>query len=403
MTAAAVAAKRSQSQPKKSSEVDRADAQRKNSDLEDEEKKDTKSRSTSRGVLDRLTGKKEPEAKKDHKNTVEEPKADDHKPEEAAGVAAGAATVGAGAVALDHTAGESFNVLNLYLSAANVCSIDDKEEDKKPETVEPAAETTSEDKPKPVKRGSIFGKMQGWGSSIKSPSKEKDQKDAELKPEVPPKDDAAATDAPQLPEPTTTEPTVEPTTTDSEVKPETSEKKDEIATPSKEKPTFLSSLSFGNKRNRSISPSAITKDTPSKTEESAVTDATPAPVEESPAPEAIAEDTAVEPLKATEPATTESQKTESTPNKRQSVFGNLGRRASKAFKGIQAPKKENAAPGTAVKKEETSEASKDVVEPAQDGETKPAEAQPQQIGDVVPEAINIGKPESQPTPVAASA
>lgn len=280
---------------------------------------------------------------------------------------------------------------------------EDKEE-KKEETVESPTETKTEEKPKPAKRGSIFGRVQGWSSGVKSPSKEKEHKDAELKPEVPPKDYVVAANPPQLPETTTTETTQEATKPETEIKPETTEQKEEVTTPSKEKPGFLSGLGFGGKRNRSVSPSTNMKEAPAKAEETAPAEAPKeaSPVEEGKTDEAIAETTAVEPLKPEEPTKAEGSKTESTP-KRQSVLGNLGRRASKAFKGIQTPKKENAAPSTEAKKEETTEAPKPAEEPATNGESKPAESQPQQIGDVVPDAINVGTPKDQPATVTASA
>jgi hypothetical protein len=85
------------------------------------------------------------------------------------------------------------------------------------------------------------------------------------------------------------------------------------------------------------------------------------------------------------------------------VLGNLGRRASKAFKGINTPKKENAAPAAEAKKEETTEPAKTEEEPTTNGESKPAESAPKQIGDVVPDAVNVGRPENQPAAVTASA
>jgi hypothetical protein len=243
--------------------------------------------------------------------------------------------------------------------------------------------------------------MQGW--NMKSPSKEKEQKDAELKPEVPPKDAPVAATAPQLPETTTTESTEEaPKATETDAKPETTDKKEEVTTPNKEKSGFLSGFGF-NKRNRSVSPSTNMKEAPAKTEETSAAAEVPkeaSPVEEGKTDEAIAETTAVEPLKpAEDPAKTEA----TTPNKRQSVLGNLGRRASKAFKGINTPKKENAAPATEAKKEETTEPAKTAEEPTTNGESKPAESAPQQIGDVVPDAVNVGRPENQPAAVTASA
>ena len=243
----------------------------------------------------------------------------------------------------------------------------------------------------------------GWGS-LKSPQKEKEEKDAELKPEVPPKDEPVSEHPPQIAatsiepaEPVAEEPKTE------EAKPSTPEEKKDATTPSKEKKNFLSSFL---PRNRSVSPSTPMKDSPAKTEETPAAAAEvpkePQPVEEGKADEAIAETTAVEPLKPAEakPAEAEPTKTE----KRQSVLGSIGRRASKAFKGIQAPKKENTAPATEAKKEETVVAAPAAEEATTNGEVKPAEStEPKSIGDVVPDAITAGKPEHQPAAVTASA
>ena len=236
---------------------------------------------------------------------------------------------------------------------------------------------------------------------MRSPTKEKEQKDAELKPEVPPKDEPVSENPPQIPDTTTepAEPAAEESKTEAEAKPETTEEKKEATTPGKEKTKFLSGLSFMGKRDRSASPSTAMKDAPAKTEASPVEVPKEAePVEEGKTDEAIAETTAVEPLK---PGSEEpTSKTE----KRQSVLGSLGRRASKAFKGMQTPKKENAAPATETKKEETTEVAPVEDKPTTNGETKPAESQPQNsIGDVVPDAITAGKPEHQPAAVTASA
>ena len=94
---AAAASKRSRSQPKKSSEVDRAD-----SDPVMEEKKKNKSRSTSRGVLNRFKGKKdEPEVRKEGEELdKEEPKPEEvPTTDEVAAAAAGTAIVGASGIA----------------------------------------------------------------------------------------------------------------------------------------------------------------------------------------------------------------------------------------------------------------------------------------------------------------
>lgn len=88
---------------KKSTEVEKPDAERKASDAEEAGKKDKKSRSTSRGFVDRLKGKKEEaevmkEEKKEDKKE-EEPKEESHATETATAGAVGAGVVGAGAAA----------------------------------------------------------------------------------------------------------------------------------------------------------------------------------------------------------------------------------------------------------------------------------------------------------------
>jgi hypothetical protein len=245
--------------------------------------------------------------------------------------------------------------------------------------------------------------MQAGFGSLRSPQKEKEEKDAELRPEVPPKDEPVSDEPPQIPA-TNVEAAEEAKAEENkteEAKPSTPEEKKDATTPSKEKKNFLSGLSFG-KRNRSVSPSTPMKDAPAKTEEAATAEAPKEaePVEEGKADEAIAETTAVEPLK---PATGTEDIAKK--EKRESVLGSIGRRASKAFKGIQGtPKKDNAAPATEAKKEETAVAEPAKEEPATNGEVKKEEgAQPSSIGDVVPDAVNVGKPENQPPTVTASA
>ena len=142
-------------------------------------------------------------------------------------------------------------------------------EEKKDSSDSPVDAAKTEEKPKPTKRGSIFGKIGGWGA-MKSPTKEKD---AELKPEVPAKDDVAE-EAPVLPETATTErtdPEVEADKIEAKAEKEVQQehaaeeaKKEEVATPAKEKSGFLSGLL--PKRNRSVSPSAaLTKPMPTFT------------------------------------------------------------------------------------------------------------------------------------------
>ena len=231
--------------------------------------------------------------------------------------------------------------------------------------------------------------MAGWGG-VKSPSKEKD---AELKPEVPQKDGAVSEDPPVLSETATTEridAKAEADKIESKAENEVvkENQKDEVITPSREKTGFLSGLI--PKRNRSVSPSAnlIQKEseTPKETSEQ------PATAEEIATQAVIAADSAE---KVEEPAKTE------TTNKRSSMLGSLGRRASKAMGGKRTQKKENVAP-TSETTEESTEATFE--EPATNREVRPASSEQQltSIGDVVPSAISVGQTEQPPT-VTASA
>ena len=318
-----------------------------------------------------------------------------------------------------------------YLAADNTNKVVDPAE-KPAEKPIARPHDKADEKSKQNKRGSIFGRISGFGG-VKSPTKEKDQHDAELKPEVPPKDDSA----PQIPAPSTETSAIQPAITAVEpastadikadnAKP-TEEKNDEVLTPSKEKPKFLSGLSFMN-RNRSVSPSAAKTDEPLKTESEVPKTETPiaeplktdeptvAPTSTEHTPVTALPDTTEKPLAEKSTADklddTPKETETSTPNKRQSVLGNLGRRASKAFRGMQGgPKKENTTPVTTTKDEPTTDAapSSDVKPTVTDVESKPEGVKTDgttdnSIGDVVPDAITAGQPQqSQNTPTVASA
>lgn len=332
-------------------------------------------------MLNRLKGKKEEhdvkkEEKKDEKEAVKEEKAvekDLSKTDEttpvvaAAPVAATTETPAAESSAVGKHAILSTNgsiYTNIRLAEPVAATTAAPTEEKPIEALPVAADATAtpeEKAAKPSKRGSIFGRIPSAWGSLKSPSKEKGEKEAELKPEVPAKDAAVSESAPQLPETATTEPIETPVVAPATeaTKPEITEPATEAtkpteATPSKEKKNFLSGLPFLNKRDRSVSPSAATKEQP-KTE----TAAPVVPAKDVPAKDEVV---AAEPVKAEEPATeaapaaapaaTESaivdepktaEATSPNGNKRQSMLGNLGRRASKALNRIQ-PKKENATP-----------------------------------------------------------
>ena len=332
-------------------------------------------------------------------------------------------------------------------------------DDKDKEKTETPAETKTEEKTvdpakteektvdptkteeKKSKRGSIFGKMGGAFGSMKSPTKEKEQKDAELKPEVPPKDAPISANPPVLPGTSSTAPVLPVTATTEPSNPELEAREIEAVaeaevieernaklkesneataatasatTPSKEKSGFLSSFM---KRTRSVSPSTAMKDQPAKTEtetpKTETTEATEPVKTEEPTKteEAVAETVATEPVadksteKTEEPTAAATTTTEaSTPNKRESMLGSLGRRASKAMNSMRPQKKENTSPTTATESGAT-EATPVDDKPTINGETKTPEPQQEQqtIGDVVPDAIVAGETQKANPPVAASA
>jgi hypothetical protein len=241
---------------------------------------------------------------------------------------------------------------------------------------------------------------------LKSPSKEKEQKEVEAAAPV-------SENPPVLPETATTEPTSEviiPVTENPTVPGETAAVPAEAVaaapttetttSPTKEKSNFLSSFI---KRSRSVSPSAALKDEPKLDEVASAAPTTTAAVEE---PVVVAAPTEEPAVAAAEPTTEEATTKE--PAKRESVLGSLGRRASKAFKGINAPKKESTATSPvaateATKEEEETAAATTTAEPVttatEDSTIKPA-GETVAIADVVPEAVSVGQP--APT-VAASA
>ncbi|KAK1066663.1 hypothetical protein LTR74_007033 [Friedmanniomyces endolithicus] len=384
-----------------------------------------KSRSTSRGMLGRLTGKKdEPEtkremkkeekheekeekimAKEERKAEKEEIKAEKHA--EKHGKAAPIAIL-AGGAAFDAPS-----------TAERVFGAPVEEPSSEIAPIAGGIPVTDE-KPKVAKRGSIFGRVQsGWGS-MKSPVKEKDLKDAELKPQVPPKDAGVSETAPQIPEPTReaevlADQPMDNTGLNTHGKPAEAAKEqlDALAAMPEKKAGFLSSLPFMAKRDRSASPSAL-KEAPVNHEAApavppkgdGIAGAEPAlaeheltetavapsaveepvaPVHQTPLHETPATELAGEkPMTNTEETipTTATDATSSPAAKRQSVlggFGLLGRRASKAFKGMQSPKRENANPlaGAESKMEQPKEVMPEAAAaetPAVNGESRAAEA-----------------------------
>ncbi|EME50188.1 hypothetical protein DOTSEDRAFT_68899 [Dothistroma septosporum NZE10] len=396
-------AKRAQSQPKKSTEVNKeTGVERTGSSSSEEENKEKKqkSRSTSRGLLGRLQGKKDEAEqkvaeKKEEKEIEKEIKKTDEEQTPVLASTEAAPVAGATAAAAIPAAVEANETATETAVIAEGPSTEPK---------------IVEDKPKPTKRGSIFGKVQGAWSSVKSPSKEKELKDVELKPEAG-KEVGVSETAPVLPETATVEPvTAIPAVEEPAVETKAEEKKEAtVDTPTKEKSNFLSGLGF-MKRNRSVSPSTHMKEPAKKEETSVAAAATEGVAVTEPVKETTEETRAVDTTAETEkPVVSEpvSEKTEETiaPNKRQSMLGSLGRRASKALNRINTPKKENAAPvATEAKKEEATEVKPTEEIPIVNGEAKTdVTEEPKAIGDVVPEAVNVGQPQHTTPTVTASA
>jgi hypothetical protein len=274
-----------------------------------------------------------------------------------------------------------------------------------------AADTpAAEEKPKPTKRGSIFGRVSSTWGTLRSPAKEKDQKEVELKTE-PAKDTVVSENAPQLPE-TATAGSVAESATPALEEPKAEDKEDKkeesAVSPTTEKNKFLSGIGGFMKRNRSVSPGTHLKESTKKDEpvvaptaEETAAEPAAAVKPEEPVAEVPATATSVEPTTETPIEETKTEAT--TPNKRQSMLGSLGRRASKAINRLQAPKKENVAPAaTEVKKDEAAEVKPAEEEAVTNGEVKKETDEQQAIGDVVPEAVTTGQQQQTPT-VAATA
>ncbi|KAF2722600.1 hypothetical protein K431DRAFT_293241 [Polychaeton citri CBS 116435] len=437
-------AARSRSRPQQEPETAAESKRTGSSDGEEDEKKKQKSRSTSRGMFNRLKGKKDEveqkreEKKEEKKEQKEEQKAEEEIKKESEVAPEVAATAGATAVAGGAAAATTAGA---EPSAGEHTT--DTQHGKNIITDRPAEPSTEEKKEieqqKPQKRASIFGRMSSGFGSLKSPSKEKSAKDAELKLDTPAKEHIVSENPPQLPETSVTEPT-EPapadiTATEPTAAEEVPATKDASASPTtagKEK-NFLGGFgTFINKR-RSVSPSANLKEAPTPATK------TEAPVEGEAAEAAKLEETiAAAPITATEIAPTpvvasgasteEAKPAEETAatatttppqskEKRGSVLTNLSRRASKAFKGFGNPaqkEKETTSPaattGTEAAKEPEAEgaaaATTSTETPAVTSEEAKAEQEieRQQIGGAVPEDLDAPATRQQPTPaVTASA
>ena len=267
---------------------------------------------------------------------------------------------------------------------------------------EKAVEKTAE-KPKPTKRGSIFG---SFFEKVKSPSHEK--KEADLVPAAAPKEATKETAAvPEVQKPVEETPAVAPAAETTEAPlaeakldaPKTEVAAAKPVTPVKEKEHFSFGKFFGNKE-KAKSPAAETAPTLPVTEQAPKVDETPAPVVANGVEPAV-------PVAETSAAPIEEKK-EETPapkkEKRSSIFGSLARTVSKAG-GKKEPKekKESATPATV---QESAEPTDKVETPAaaeKKEETPVVPAQQSTIGDVTPEAVNVGEAPKSSAPVATTA
>ncbi|KAH4208962.1 hypothetical protein HBH98_177170 [Parastagonospora nodorum] len=249
-----------------------------------------------------------------------------------------------------------------------------------------------DEKPKPTKRGSIFG---SFFEKVKSPTSEK--KEADLVPAPIAKDTEADKDASkpleeaQVAVPATVEPVSEPTAV------KTDEAKPAASTPVREKQHFQFGKLFGNK-DRSKSPAAT-----DKVAEPTKVDAVAPQIEETPVTASTepTEPVVVAPVTEAKAEPVAAEKKE----KRSSIFGSLGRSLSKAAKGKDPKdsKKETTTPTTVP---ETAEPKEEAViapteEKKDDVPVVPATTE-QTIGDVTPGAVNVGD-SSKSAPVATTA
>jgi hypothetical protein len=237
-----------------------------------------------------------------------------------------------------------------------------------PSKVEETPAPAVQEKPKPAKRGSIFG---SFAQKLKSPTSEKKEHEAGLAATPVKENEQAVEDSKPLEEAQVTAP-VAPETTVTEP-PKTEEK---ISTPSKERGHFSFGKVFGGK-DRAKSPAATDKLPEPKT------DAAPK-IEDSSAPAAS------EPVQSSEAAPVAAEtKTDvegetPKPAKRASFFGNLTRSLSKAAGGKTQQKEKKDVTSPAPVLEEETATSAPAVEEKKD-ET------PETVGDVPAEPVSVGE------------
>ncbi|KAF2196939.1 hypothetical protein GQ43DRAFT_230564 [Delitschia confertaspora ATCC 74209] len=388
------------------------------SDEDKKKKKKAKSRSVSRGkrtsFFGGLMGKKEKvEHKTEEKIENLEEKKEEKKEEKTE--------------ALEPTATEAAIPAPETTAATTVIAPLSEEEPKPAEEATTAAlpatsETTEakveEKKPKPTKRTSIFGSL---AMKLKSPTAEK--KESELVPAVPAKDTEVSAEAPKVEAPLAA--------TDASVPlveaPKVEDVKPATTTPHKEKENFFGK--FLGKAKTPTTETAPKLETAPKVEEAPKVEAPVEPVTEAsvaPTEEEKKEET---PAATTTPAAAATTTPAPAPKKRGSIFGNftgsvkkgkdvaegeaveskskLSGLFRKASKSVKPTKEEKETTPAATKAEETAETKEEVkVEeaPKLEAANEPTTAtETPVIGDVVPEAVQVGQAPKSTTEVSATA
>ena len=252
------------------------------------------------------------------------------------------------------------------------------------------------EKPKPTKRGSIFGLV----DKLRSPTHEKKESDL-IAPQVPAKDTEVVPEAKPLEEAQVGAPVVsEPVVTAAEETKADETKPAAAGTPSKEKEHFSFGKLFGSKE-RAKSPAATHK-APAPISDAApkIEDPTTAAV---PAPEATEPVLPVEPVvPVAETKPTEEKVETPKKEKRASFFGNLTRSLSKATGNKKEEKKHTETPATVAETtEETTSAAPALTATK---EETPVIAAPTEktIGDVPADAVNVGEAPKSANPTVAT-
>jgi hypothetical protein len=289
----------------------------------------------------------------------------------------------------------------------------------------PTEEKKVEEKPKPTKRGSIFG---NFVEKLKSPTHEK--KEADLVPA--PKEEKVSAEAPKLDELPKSDdaPVVAPVEPVVPVADATAEapKTEEVkpvetkapTTPAKEKQHFSFGKFLGGNKEKVKSPATEKTPEVAKSEEAPKLDetATVAPITpiEPVAPVEPVAETPAEIKEEKEEAATEAPTNTPATQKRGSIFGALGGSVKKEKDGEEKPKglkglfrnaskagkskKEKEPVATPAKVDETAEPTEATTDAAAETKEADAAALPAEqtaIGDVVPDAVTVGQaPKSTP-------